>query len=144
MAVEARDGSMHHSAGKASLHNEINKGAPPKPKPHPAPGGGKSHPPPSPHSLEDHVATHGPAVEIHVVKDGAKHHMTTHHGPGGKELHHSVHGDPKNAHAMMGKAMGLDEGQTPDEEPADAYGGTESPEEEAAEGQGGGGIPGLA
>jgi hypothetical protein len=138
---------MHHSAGKASLHNEINKGAPPKKAaPHQAPAGGKSHPAPSAHSIEDHVGTHGPAIEIHVTHDKAtgKHHVTSHHGANGKEMHHSVHGNPKDAHAMMGTAMGLNEGQTPDEEPAEAYGGTESPEEEAAESQRVGGIPGLA
>jgi hypothetical protein len=138
---------MHHSAGRASLHNEINKGAPPKKAAtHQAPAGGKSHPAPSPHSIEDHVATHGPAVEIHVVHDEAtgKHHVTSHHGKGGIEKHHSVHGNPADAHALMGTAMGMNEGQGDEESPDEAYGGTESPEEEAAESKTGGGIPGLA
>jgi hypothetical protein len=82
-------------------------------------------------------------MAVHHKKIGEKHHVTSHHGPGGNEKHHSVHGNAKAAHAHMGKAMGLDEGMT-EESPDEAYGGTESPEEEAAESQQGGGIPGMA
>lgn len=149
MAVPAKDGSMHHSAGKASLHDSMSSGAEKKQNvaPMKKPGGEKkvsSHPAPSPHSIQEHVSQHGPAhkMEHHHDKHGSgKHHVTTHHGDDESSMHHSEHDTAEAAHDHMGVAMGA---TSPDEEQG------ETPEMEAGEDEGaemahkGGGIPGLS
>ena len=149
MAFPAKDGSMHHSAGRASLHDNMSAGAEKKQNvaPMKKPGGEKKtsgHPAPSPHSIEEHVSEHGPAhkMEHHHDEHGSgKHHVTTHHGEGEGAMHHSEHDSAEAAHDHMGVAMGA---TSPDEEEG------ESPDMEAGEDEGaemahkGGGIPGLS
>lgn len=145
MAFSAKDGTMHHSAGRAKLHDDMAapaaKAAPMKK----AGGGdgGMKHPAPSEQSIEEHVQEHGPAMkmEYHHDKGSGKHHVTSHHGGGAAhEQHHSIHDNAQDAHEHMGAA--LDVNPMNEEE-----GETESPDEamgnKTGEG-GGGGIPGLA
>lgn len=148
----AKDGSKHHSFGRAKLHDDMNadKEAESKPKPKAmADGGGGAAADPapaepgaagemesmadSPESIHDVVSEHGPAEEVHhkVGADG-QHHVLTHHG---KHKHKSSHMDHQSAHQHMGHAMGMggESGGMPNApEPAGA-----------AMGGGGGGIPGL-
>ena len=141
MGVYSSDGMGHHSAGRAKMHED--KMAASKPKA----AAPLSKPPAtkmeavSPHSIEDHVAQHGPAVEMHHKHDKAsgKHHVTTHHGEGGKEKHVSEHETPEDAHEHMRTAMGLTTPDSEDQKEMDI-----TPEQEAAEGTTGGGIPGMA
>lgn len=143
MAVAAKDGSMHHSAGKASLHDSMSAGAAksshervaPMKKPGGTKGqaeaGGKTpaqiphdhpfmagpHQTPTDTDISDHVQEHGPATHVHHMHDeggGGMHHVTTHHGGMGENMHHSEHDSHEAAHEHMGKAMGAeyDENQT--------------------------------
>jgi hypothetical protein len=106
---------------------------------------GKKHPAPTEHSIEDHVAEHGPAhhvVHMHDEESG-EHHVTSHHGPD-HAAHHSVHKSHEAAHEHMGQAMGIG-GEENDDETKDRHE-TESAEDEAMEGahqEGAGAIPGL-
>lgn len=149
MAVQAKDGSTHHSAGRASLHDSMSAGAEKKQNvaPMKKPGGEKkiapSHPAPSPHSIQEHVSQHGPAHKMthHHDRHGTgKHHVTTHHGDTEEAMHHSEHDTAEAAHAHMGVAMGATE--TPEQEAA------ETPEQQMGENEGAeqhmGKIPGLA
>lgn len=142
MAVAAKDGSMHHSAGRASLHDKMSAGAAEssskKVAPMKKPGGpagqhegsGKTpaqlenHPHmPGPHQtptetpIAEHVAEHGPATStLHVEHEG-KHHVTSHHGGMGENMHHSEHESHQAAHDHMGVAMGgeSESDETPDD-----------------------------
>jgi len=130
MAVAAKDGTMHHSAGKASLHDSMSKGAEKKQNVAPmkkpagqseAGGSAKAHPPipqnhqhmagphqtPSETPIHEHVAEHGPATHVMHAHDEAtgKHHVTSHHGGMGENMHHSVHDSAEEAHSHMGEAM---------------------------------------
>jgi len=142
MAMYAKDGSRHHSASRASMHDSMSAGAEKKanvaPMKKPA-GAGEKQEAPSPHSIEDHVREHGPAVEMHHKHDKAtgKHRVVSHHGDGG-EKHVSEHDTAEEAYDHMGKAMGV---QQSDDE-GEAYAGEETPDEEAAEEHAR--IPGLA
>jgi hypothetical protein len=126
MAMAAQDGSVHHSASRARLHDEISarKGAATE-----TPAKGAT-PAPTKTPIEEHVGLHGPAHEIHYHHDQAtgKHHVTSHHGEGEGGHHHSVHKSHEEAHAHMGKAMGVagenEQEETPDME--EEYGGGES------------------
>lgn len=154
MAMYAKDGSRHHSASRAKLHDEIaaTKGkAPEKPAAvKPIHGAGKppeqmgaGRPEPSPHTIEEHVSRHGPAHKMTHEHDRetGKHHVTTHHGEGEDGMHHSVHDTAEAAHDHMGTAMGIG-GESAEAEP---FGGTETPEEEQAEERASKGrIPGIA
>jgi hypothetical protein len=168
MAVAAKDGSMHHSAGRAKLHDEMaSKGdkessKPPMKKAASDKAGGEkktgSHGPiphdhphmPGPHqtpsdtSIGEHVSEHGPATHVGHMhhEESGTHHVTTHHGGMGENMHHSEHESHEAAHDHMGEALGAtessDQGETPDE----AEGVNENPAESAST-AGGGNIPGL-
>jgi hypothetical protein len=138
MAMYAKDGSKHHSASRASLHDEMNergkslKSSAGKDNPTPTAGASKdvSH-----MDIKEVVAKHGPAHEVHVKHDHAAgaHHVTSHH----KGAHHkSTHGSAHEAHmhgAMAAGHEGEDENETPDEAM------NESPMDEESEGS----IPGM-
>lgn len=144
MAVAAKDGSMHHSAGRASLHDQMSaEGGKPKSMSKPATSGGKVFEKPSAHSIEDHVAEHGPAVEMHHHHDEEAdvHHVTTHHGEGGKEKHHSEHKTHEEVHEHIGKALGVGAGE--EDQAAQAAASPDSAIEDQNERGGGGGIPGV-
>ena len=161
MAVPAKDGSMHHSAGRASLHDHMSAGAEKKSKvadmkkpsagdgkqvekksgstsiPHDHPHMAGPHQMPSDTSIGEHVAAHGPATHVHHAhhEESGKHHVTTHHGGMGQNMHHSEHDTADEAHAHMGEAMtGAEE--SPDEV-------NENPAEEESTASTGSKIPGL-
>ena len=132
MTMAAQDGTMHHSASRARLHDELStkkgpateepaKGAQPNPGPHNAP---------TKTPIEEHVGLHGPATAIGHMHHEASgtHHVTSHHGDG--PPHHSRHKSHKEAHEHMGKAMGVtgenEETETPDEGAEEYAGGGES------------------
>lgn len=86
MAVTAKDGSRHHSASRASLHDELsskkgNATVTPMKKPD-GTEDAMTHPTPSTHSIEDHVEEHGPAYKIDYHHDhlSGQHHVSSHHG----------------------------------------------------------------
>lgn len=153
MAVQAKDGSRHHSASRASLHDELSakKGAATV-TPMKKPEGGESsdkHPAPSSHSIEDHVSDHGPAHAIHFTHDqegDGKHHVSSFHGeaePGQHDhpaAHHSVHASHAAAHQHMGKAMGMDH----DNEERPAEDDDLTPDSSQDQTAGSHGIPGLS
>lgn len=142
MAVPAKDGSMHHSAGRASLHDSMTskgekssgKSVAPMKKPagqHEAGGEGKAHPAipqdhphmagphqtPTETPIQEHVEEHGPATHVMHAEHEGSHHVTSHHGGMGKNMHHSVHESAEAAHEHMGTAMGgesADENESPD------------------------------
>jgi hypothetical protein len=152
----ARDGSKHHSMGRAKLHDEIHGkggskfqdgGGGAKVAEEPAKGAASEHEEPDQDEggkgmeampdtetpIEEHVSEHGPAeAHQHVVGKDGMHHVLTHHG-GSK--HKSRHNSPEEAHAHIGKAMGMEAAAEPM--------GPEAPEAAGAP-AGGGGIPGLA
>jgi hypothetical protein len=151
---EAKDGSKHHSFGRAKLHDDMESDRKAKagPKSMEAPkkeSKGEAEPkakgeaeggednmetmPETPTPIEQHVQQHGPADEVHhkIGGDGM-HHVLTHHGG---QKHKSVHGTHDEAYAHMGKAMGAMAG------PLQADGGGMSPV--APPPAGGGGIPGM-
>ena len=148
MAVLAKDGTRHHSASRASMHDKmaVTAGAHTKVTPMKMPAGDEHHqagspvhPEPTKTPIEDHVAEHGPAHEIHYKhhEETDKHHLTSHHGEGGEEeMHHSVHDNAEAAHEHMSKAMGLTSEEaaeeTPDDEPVETMHAS------------GGGIPGMS
>lgn len=124
MAMNAQDGTRHHSASRARLHDEMakEKGVAATPKREPGAGEkdgahGPAHPTPSTIPIMDHVQEHGPAHTIHHTFDeaGSKmHHVSSYHGDAKPEqqdhpgAHHSQHKTHAAAHEHMGKAMGLD------------------------------------
>lgn len=161
MAVAAKDGSMHHSAGRASLHDKMSAGAAEsshkKVAPMKKPGGNEAqheaggktpaqignhphmagpHQTPTETPINDHVSEHGPATHVMHAEHEGQHHVTSHHGGMGQNMHHSVHDSHQAAHDHMGTAMG---GETQDHE---EY---ETPDTEASEEKRmSGSIPGLA
>ncbi len=158
MAVLAKDGSRHHSASRASLHDSLTaKKGPATVTPMKKPEGkdpaaavkgpaiAQDHPHmPGPHQtptetpVAEHVEQHGPSTHTFHMEHEGKHHVTSHHGGLGQNMHHSEHESAGEAHDHMAVAMG-EGAESPDHEAA------ESPEYEAAEEHAGGGrIPGLA
>jgi len=140
MAYNAKDGSTHHSASRASLHDELGERKLNKPNAeHRNPQSGVSGQTQdvSNMKIKDVVAKHGSAHEIHIKHDhaGGMHHVTSHH----KGAHHkSTHGSADEAHMHAGMAAGMNTG---DEEE------TETPDEAANENEqeeGQGAIPGMA
>jgi hypothetical protein len=151
----AKDGSKHHSFGRASLHDSMaaDKAEPVKKMAGGSPGRAMakdSQPNPdaelpeeSPEDIHDVVAEHGPAVEIHSHHDheAGMHHVTSHHGEhkhghedGAGFTHHSKHATHEDAHRHMGHALGV----------SAEHEKSESPEFEAGEHEGAmEGIPGL-
>jgi hypothetical protein len=86
----------------------------------------------SPEDIHDVVSEHGPASEVHHKMVGGEHHVTSHHG---SFAHRSKHGSHAEAHAHMGKAMGV----------SAEHEAKETPEFEAGEREGTKeGIPGLS
>lgn len=122
MAVLAKDGSRHHSAGRASLHDSMaaNRGKAAgvqQMKPMAEGSGGPAHlPGPSETPIEDHVEEHGPAHAVQYTHDKASkvHHVSSFHGEAAKGdndhpgAHHSHHKTSAAAHEHMGKSMGMD------------------------------------
>lgn len=159
MAVNAADGTRHHSAGRAAFHDRMaadsknksmaaapNKTATMDKGDHPGHVDGHedakqdvSHLP-----ITEVVEEHGPAhhIAIHHDHEANVHHIESHHGD--KEnphVHHSEHESAEKAHHHAKMAAGLE--HTPEEEhetPDDAnraLGDDESEENEK-------GIPGLS
>lgn len=89
-------------------------------------------------SIGEHVAEHGPATHVMHAEHGGSHHVTTHHGGMGQNMHHSTHASHEDAHSHMGEAMGAD---LTEESPDEATGevGDNSDENEMV----GSKIPGL-
>jgi len=115
--MHAKDGSFHHSAGRAKLHDEMQAE---KPKAMPkAEGGGDG----KAMSIEEHVQQHGPAhtMGYHHNKQTNKHHVHSTHGDG--MAHESEHDSEQEAHKHMAKALNL--GQEDTQEEAD----NETPDE---------------
>jgi|GEM_PF-1907432 len=158
MAVHAKDGTRHHSASRASLHDQLSEGKgkatvtpmkkPESGDPAAATKGGaipQSHPHmPGPHQtptetpVAEHVEQHGPATHVFHAEHEGKHHVTSHHGGMGQNMHHSEHESAGAAHDHMGAAMAAGQ-ESPDHEDY------ETPETEAAEeSRASGRIPGLA
>lgn len=137
MAVAAKDGSMHHSAGRASLHDKLSSGAekkqnvapmskpegqhegagktPPQISNHPHMAG--PHQTPTEMPIQDHVEEHGPATHVMHAEHEGTHHVTSHHGAMGENMHHSEHESHQAAHEHMGTAMGAESSseQSPDD-----------------------------
>lgn len=146
----AADGTKHHSFSRAKFHDDMAadkkaEGMKPAAKPMAAkgsageeePAGGEAENmesmPDTETPIEEHVEQHGPADEMHhkVGADGM-HHVMSHHG---KMKHKSRHDTHEEAHAHIGKAMGMG-GGADEKMPMGAN------EPEAA-GAPSGGIPGL-
>lgn len=152
---EAKDGSKHHSFGRAKLHDdmEADKKAHAGPKSMEAPkkeskgevrkeakaeGETPEHEakeqdmetmPDTPMSIEEHVGQHGPSDHtIHKMGADGMHHTLSHHG-GMK--HKATHSTPEEAHGHMAKAMGIQLGDGGGLSPA-------APQPAAT-----GGIPGM-
>ena len=159
MAVFAKDGSRHHSASRARLHDESGGGvavgkkqATEKVTPMKAAGAGKAgpmhpggHPAPTETPIGDHVAEHGPAHSLMHMEDGGTHHVSSYHGDAemGQDdhphAHHSQHKSHAAAHEHMGQAMGVEGAAEPEDE--------ETPDEATAmpmNPTGGSKVPGLA
>lgn len=162
MGVQAKDGSTHHSAGRASLHDSMSAGAAKashqKVAPMTKPGGktpqnegsGKTpaqiphdhphmagpHQTPTETPISEHVGQHGPATSIMHTESEGKHHVTSHHGGMGQNMHHSSHDSHESAHEHMGAAMG---GEAKSDESPDEV--NENPAETAS--TAGAKIPGL-
>lgn len=163
MAVYAKDGSRHHSASRAKLHDESgaaaagtgkgNKAATEPVSPMKTAGAGKAgpmhpggHPPPTETPIGDHVAEHGPAHSMMHMLDGGTHHVSTYHGDAkmGEDdhphAHHSQHKSHAAVHEHLGQALGVEGGAEGEPE------GEESPDEAnaAMPMTGGSKVPGLA
>ena len=138
MGVYSKDGTPHHSASRAKMHEERMGSAKPPAKVHaPSPKSKSLKDPGSMHGEEDQgieaiVKEHGPAHGMHHSIQEGSHHVVTHHADG--HVHHSEHGSFGEAHEHMGKAGAENSEQEPTESPDDA---------EAMPMGGGGGIPGL-
>ncbi len=127
MSPMAKDGSKHHSFGRAKLHDDMSedkkshagpksmeapkkesKGEAEPKEPKESEAGGEHENmeamPETPTPIEQHVSQHGPADEVHhkIGGDGMHHVMSSHGG----QKHKSIHGTHEEAHAHMGKAMG--------------------------------------
>lgn len=156
MAVNAKDGSRHHSASRARLHDEMaagkaGGGAPKVKTMQPAgagAGAASQYPEPTSTPIEEHVQEHGPAHTVVHEHDQATntHHVSSFHGDAAKGdndhpgAHHSRHKSHAAAHEHMGKAMGVEHGETeetPDE--ADMGAGNDEGDEEETSG-----VPGMS
>jgi hypothetical protein len=157
MAMYAKDGSRHHSASRARMHDEMatNKGpaAGVKQMKGQAEGASgpahSSHPAPTETSIEDHVSEHGPAHGMHYEHDQAtgQHHVSTFHGDAKMgdmdhpHTHHSVHKSEAGAHEHMGKSLGMDHADESPDETADESETADSMQDQTA---GPRAIPGLS
>jgi hypothetical protein len=155
MAMYAKDGSRHHSASRARMHDEMasNKGPASGVKQMSAPAEGKGapshHPGPTETAIDQHVEEHGPAhgVQYEHDKSTNMHHVSTFHGDAKMgemdhpHTHHSVHKSEASAHEHMGKSMGMDHGE---EEPGSAAEEEETPDSMQDQEAGSHAIPGLS
>jgi hypothetical protein len=145
----AKDGSKHHSFGRAALHDEMTKTGPSRAGEPPATSEAagstmaEAHPPDSSENIHDVVARHGPAHTIHTHHDheADHHHVTSYHGEhkpghaaGDGFTHHSTHGSHHEAHKQHGHALGI--GHEASESPEFESGEREGAEEAAN-------IPGM-
>lgn len=148
------DGSMHHSASRASLHDEMNANKSSKPAGEKSAPKGDGKPAEKDGSTDvshmdigEVVSKHGPAhqVTMHHDHSGKMSTVTTHHGEKGKaHVHHAeMSGEDhvKDAHEHAMTAAGHD-GEEKGEGDEEAYGGEETPAEEQAE-EVSSGIPGI-
>lgn len=163
MAVMAKDGSRHHSASRARLHDDLaaSKGPATAKPAGKAPGAdpaaaakepalAQDHPHlPGPHQIPtetpvaDHVGKHGLATHAFVARGEGPEgevHVTTHHGGLGKNMHHTKHDTMAAAHEHMGQAMGSEGGETQDHEDYETPDTESSEKDRSAKG----GIPGLS
>jgi len=140
MGVYANDGTPHHSISRARMHEESH-GSKPKPEPDKKPTDGAQKESSS-ESIQDVVANHGPAHEIHYTHDKAsnKHKVHSKHGEEGHE-HNSEHDTAEDAMDHMHKAAGQEE-ESPDEEMGEEAG-EEMPEIMQQSSRGSHHIPGL-
>jgi hypothetical protein len=140
MAMNAADGTRHHSASRARLHDEMSQ----RKKQH-EPGHMVDHSEEpkldaskdvSHMDMHDVVAKHGPAEHIHMHHndDEGVHTVHTHHAEG--HHHHSEHDSREAAMDHAKIAQGTD---SEDMEELTEPGA----EKEREEGMSGGGIPGL-
>jgi hypothetical protein len=97
MAVTAKDGSRHHSASRALLHDEMAQGhgrssgvIQKKDSSDKGPGA-MTHPAPTKTPIDEHVSEHGPAHTLNYhhdeVGDGM-HHVSSYHGDAVAPAHH--------------------------------------------------------
>lgn len=150
MAVMAKDGSRHHSASRAQLHDEMSsKKGPASVTPMKKPVGGEStsegspkHPAPTKMSIQDHVEMHGPAHSMEYEHDEPSgiHHVTSKHGEEENSHHHSQHKTHEAAHQHMGEAMGMNHDNENEDETAEQE---ETPDSQQDQVAGHRGIPGL-
>src|SRR5262245_11172977 len=132
MAMYAKDGTRHHSASRARLHDEKSGGGKPpaapmsKPAVPAKPAGGAGESDLSHMDIKDVVAKHGPAHKVEMEHDhaGGQHHVTSHHKGG---HHKSTHGSAHEAH-MHGMQAAGEEGEGTEETPDDLMSGGESEE----------------
>ena len=140
MAMTAKDGTRHHSASRARMHDEMqtaNPSAPAKPTAAPdqnAMGGGDV----SNMPIHEVVKAHGPAHKVEIEHDHKmmKHKKTSHHG---KMKHVSEHDTASEAHDHGKMAAGAEEtpdeeNETPDDANASLEGGADDQEQK---------VPGL-
>lgn len=146
MAMYAGDGTRHHSASRARMHDMT--AAKPAAKPSmggdkPAAGadaGGDMGGDVSSMPIKDVVAKHGPAHKVVMEHNHAagSHKKTSHHG---KHTHTSEHESADEAHKHGMMAAGVEtpgeEDETPNEANEDLSGENESNEPEHA------GVPGI-
>lgn len=141
MAMQAKDGTMHHSATRARMHDEKSgsygsaKSAPaPKSSAAPMGDGDVSKMP-----ISKVVAAHGPATSIEMSHDegtGTHHVHSTHKG----KHHHSDHETKEAAHEHAAQAAGIDN----DSEDEQDGGEEQSPDNTSDdENSGGSSIPGM-
>jgi hypothetical protein len=149
MAVQAKDGTRHHSASRASLHDELSaKAGKPAPKVEPDAKDtrGAEHvagdTDVSGMDIGDVVSEHGPAhhIVVHHDHENKVHTVTSHHGKPA-HMHHSEHGSAEEAHDHARKAAGVEPAETEDGEPLEEA--METPETEEAEQSRAGAIPGM-
>lgn len=146
-AVQAKDGSRHHSASRALLHDELTAVKEPEKKAGTAvaePGEDKGGTDVSHMDIGEVVSKHGPAhhIVMHHDDDTGTHTVTSHHGEKGKaHMHHSEHGSRKEAHDHAAEAAGANEPTEDDGEPLEEA--METPETEEAEQNRSHGIPGI-
>ena len=152
MAVQAKDGSWHHSSSRASLHDEMSSkpatNAPAKKSRTEKPRDGDDEKGTDVSHMEigEVVKEHGPAhhVVIHHDHAGKLSTVTSHHGEKGKaHMHHSEHDGENHVHEAHGHAMeAAGHDSDGDEEKDEAFEGQETPGEEEAEEEMQG-IPGI-
>jgi hypothetical protein len=171
MAVKAKDGTVHHSASRALLHDEMAQSrgkssgvVQKKDSADKGPGqpGNKSHEPgPTETPIQDHVEEHGPAHTVHYSHDEAtgKHTVTSYHGDakpldgmgGGDSAEGSEHMNHPGVHHSVHKTkhaahehMGKSMGMDHENEDSPEEPDDETPDSQQDQMAGSRGIPGLS